>query len=299
MIEPLQFGFNEEAANYNFLQKPLESLTDQTAEMARTELLSLVSVLKKQGINVLLARDEALQQTPSSVYPASWISLHEDSRVVAYPLACTNRKAERRGDLLNFIVENDFPIYDITDISASENEGRFLHGADSVVLDRINQTAYAALSPIADKAVFLDFCEKTGYRPFTFSAKAKIEDAEFTLPTSMILCIANNYAMVCIEAITTLEERNALEKQLAETGKTIVEISIEQALKFAGNGLQLSKPDGKTFLLLSESAFNSLNHNQKEALSSFNEIVTVQIDTIEQVGGAGIRSMIAEIFLPH
>lgn len=47
---------------------------------------------------------------------------------------------------------------------------------------------------------------------------------------------------------------------------------------------------------MSQSAYNSLNPNQKKDLEKYSELVSLSINTIETIGGGSVRCMIAEIF---
>jgi hypothetical protein len=81
-----------------------------------------------------------------------------------------NRRLERRLDIIKTL-EQRFVVKAVIDLSASENEGKFLEGTGSIVLDRPNRIAYAALSPRTNAEIFQKFCEITGYKAVTFSAK--------------------------------------------------------------------------------------------------------------------------------
>jgi hypothetical protein len=67
---------------------------------------------------------------------------------------------------------------------------------------------------------------------------------------------------------------------------------------FAGNMIQLQNPDGRRFLVMSDTAFASLSDIQKQALLQYNEIIHSDVSTIEHVGGGSARCMIAGIHLP-
>jgi len=67
--------------------------------------------------------------------------------------------------------------------------------------------------------------------------------------------------------------------------------------QFAGNMLQVENSKGERFLVMSQAAYNSLNEGQIKRLSSYNEIITVSIPTIEKYGGGSARCMMAEVFL--
>jgi len=61
------------------------------------------------------------------------------------------------------------------------------------------------------------------------------------------------------------------------------------ATKFIGQ-------DGKNKLVISTRAWSSLSQDQKDILSESADIVQCCIDTIERVGGGGIRCMMTGIF---
>jgi len=54
----------------------------------------------------------------------------------------------------------------------------------------------------------------------------------------------------------------------------------------------------KPYLVMSNSAYNSLSENQINTIESYCPIVYSSLDTIEACGGGSARCMMAEIFLP-
>lgn len=298
-MEPLDFGYNEEMAGFNPLQNRPED-AEMARVKARKELTDLAAVLESRGVKVVLVRDEEGQATPGSVFVADWMTMHEDSRVAAYPLAAANRKRERRGEILNVLSDNGFPIYDIVDVSAAENEGRFLHGAGSLVFDRKQMVAYAALSAVAERGVVEEICGRLGYEPVVFKASVMADEKRAPVHyTNLVLCVADAYAVVCLDAVDDAGERLLLRKSLENGGKTVIEISETQVLDFAACCLPLEDGAGKPFLLLSSGAYGALTEDQRDKLQAFNELVTVDVSTIERVGGSGLRSVVGEIFLPQ
>ena len=67
---------------------------------------------------------------------------------------------------------------------------------------------------------------------------------------------------------------------------------------FAGNMLQVQNTEGKTFLILSQTAYDSLTIEQIKQIKQHTNILSVNITTIETIGGGSARCMLAEIFLP-
>jgi hypothetical protein len=84
---------------------------------------------------------------------------------------------------------------------------------------------------------------------------------------------------------------------LEETNKEIIEISEEQKQHFAGNMLQLM--GDKPYLVMSDSAYNSLTQEQISQIENHCPIIHSSLDTIEACGGGSARCMMAEIFLPQ
>jgi len=60
--------------------------------------------------------------------------------------------------------------------------------------------------------------------------------------------------------------------------------------------LQVENTAGEKYLVLSQTAYDSLDRKQTDSLSAYNELIVVSIPTIEQVGGGSVRCMMAEIF---
>jgi hypothetical protein len=52
-------------------------------------------------------------------------------------------------------------------------------------------------------------------------------------------------------------------------------------------------------IIMSNTAFNSLNKLQIAQIESFSKIIKGNIPTIEKYGGGSVRCMLAEIYLPE
>ena len=103
------------------------------------------------------------------------------------------------------------------------------------------------------------------------------------------------FSVICLESVKDAEERESLRRSLENSGKTIIEISLDQMHSFAGNMLQLYSESGRSVLVMSESAFKSLNWDQLDKLKMFCEVLPVKVDTIEKASGGSVRCMMAEI----
>jgi len=68
--------------------------------------------------------------------------------------------------------------------------------------------------------------------------------------------------------------------------------------QFAGNMLQVQNKDGEKFLVMSQTAYQSLTTEQVAAIEKYCEIIYSDLNTIEVNGGGSARCMLAEVFLP-
>ena len=80
----------------------------------------------------------------------------------------------------------------------------------------------------------------------------------------------------------------------------VVEISLAQMEKhFCGNLLQLRNRNGEPLVVMSARAEQGFTPEQRRRLAAFGKIVSVDLETIETIGGGSARCMLAEIFLPR
>ena len=77
-----------------------------------------------------------------------------------------------------------------------------------------------------------------------------------------------------------------------------MELTDAQIHQFAGNMLRVQGHDDTPYLVLSQTAFDALTAGQKDILGKYNELIPVDIATIEQYGGGSARCMMAEIYNP-
>ena len=110
------------------------------------------------------------------------------------------------------------------------------------------------------------------------------------------MCLGDKFAVICLDSIKDENERQTVTGKLHQTGREIVEISFEQMNKFAGNMLLLQNRTGEKILVMSKTAYNSLNKDQVETLEKYAALKYFDIELIEKVGGGSVRCMLAEIF---
>jgi len=300
MIQPAAFFFNEETAENNYYQDASKAVAKASSqELALKEFNEFVDLLQANHIEVIVVPDLVENQTPDSIFPNNWVSFHEDGHVFLYPMYAKSRRKERRPEILDQVKNAGFSISELTDLSATENDGLYLEGTGSMIFDRANQIAYAARSIRTDENLFIRYCESIGYQPVVFSSFQTVEQKRLPIyHTNVMMCVADRYAVICLSCIDDAEERSMVRGKLEKSGKTIIEISEEQVNQFAGNMLQVENEMGEKFLVMSDSACKSLTSEQLKLITSFNPILAPSLSTIETCGGGSARCMLAEVFLP-
>ena len=295
MIEPAAFGFNAETAQNNYFQ--VNSENAETQNRALQEFNNFVEKLRSKGINVITVKDTLEPRTPDSIFPNNWISMHQDGTVVLYPMCAVNRRWERRNDILE-ILKRNFSVKEIIDFSAPENDGKFLEGTGSMIFDHDNKLAYGSVSLRLDEQLFREFCEKFGFEPVVFHSYQTANNERLPIyHTNVMMCVADQFVVICLDCIDDETERVNVVNAIVNSGKEIIEISESQMQRFAGNMLQLQNPEGKKFLVMSLSAYQSLTPEQISNIEKYSEIIYSDLETIETNGGGSARCMLAEVFL--
>lgn len=337
MIRPVRFSYNSQTAVNNAFQE--SGIPEELSQrQALKEFDAYVEMLRNEGIEVMVVEDTATPHTPDSIFPNNWLSLHSAeelaegastltgsahpgsaapdtaapstahpgsaapcSRVaVLYPMFAENRRAERRQDIIEALTGADAPSCAsaaLLDLTSYEKSNLFLEGTGSLILDRNEHLAYACQSPRTCEEVLEEWSSKMGYDYFLFHAEDMNGNPIYH--TNVMMSVGEQLAIVCLDAITDIEERMSLIELLEESDKEIVEISLEQMNEFAGNMLQLhtvKEGELKYIMVMSARAKDSLDQDQIEAIEKYCKIVAPDLEFIERNGGGSARCMLAEIF---
>jgi hypothetical protein len=297
MVRPASFGFNSQTAASNAFQLPGDSAGDTEAQcLALAEFDALAEALRRAGVEVLIAVDTPLPAKPDAIFPNNWVSFHCDGTVTLYPMLAPNRRWERREEILEQVVrEGRFHVSRTVDLTHREAEGKFLEGTGSVVLDRAHRVAYASLSPRTDLDVLGEFAQLLDYDLVTFEAHD--DAARPVYHTNVLMAVGSGFAVLCGEAISHVQHREAVLNTLRASGHDIIDVSLRQMREFAGNVLELESAGGPV-VALSTRAWRSLEAPQRRILESHAKLIPVAIPTIERMGGGGVRCMLAELHLP-
>ena len=293
MVRPAKFYFNAETAVNNHYQNSDNQDKEKVNQKALEEFDALAAKIAEKGVQVNIIQDTLEPSTPDSIFPNNWFSSHEEGILFFYPMFAENRRKELekfRNKVYDIVERKSLKIIDY---SLKSKENIFLEGTGSIVLDRKNKKAYCCLSPRSNEKLFRKFCEELNYKPVVFSA---FQEGYPVYHTNVIMSIGENRAIICLESVTNIEEREVLKRELEESGKEIIEISLGQVKKFLGNTLELRGKDGKRFVVMSETAYKSLTAEQKNIILKDTDILYSDVETIEYYGGGSARCMIGEIF---
>lgn len=299
MVRPAHFGFNPLTASSNAFQRnDIDMSMHEIQSAALKEFDGFVDRLLECKVDVIVIEDSKELISQDAVFPNNWISFHHDGTVVLYPMLAANRRLERREDILLKLQNNyHFQINNILDLSSYEMEGRFLEGTGSIVFDYGRRTAYANYSQRTDELVVERLCEEINYKKITFPA-LDVNGIEI-YHTNVMMCIGDNYVVICLDAIPDESSRIKLIHTFEASGKEVIEINFHQMEHFTGNMIEVLSQDKEPVLIMSESAFLSLGKKQKKSLSKYADLVYTPLKTIEKYGGGSARCMIAGVFLPR
>jgi hypothetical protein len=164
-----------------------------------------------------------------------------------------------------------------------------------MVIDHDNKMIYASISERTNMTVLEIFASSNGFQAIVFIATDK--NGKPVYHTNIVMTLGEDFSILCEEAIDEEWELIAVRQLLESTGHTIIAITREQMHEFAGNMLQVKNNKEEKFLLLSQTAFDSLRREQLRMLEAYAELLPIAIPTIEEVEGGSVRCMIAEVFL--
>ena len=257
MVRPISFRMNEQTAVNNYFQEDIDMMNEAINAKAQKEFDTFAEKIRAAGIQVITVQDTLKPDTPDSIFPNNWISTHEDGTVTLYPMFAENRRNERREDILDVLEANNFCVENVMDYTSAEEEGIFLEGTGSMVLDRENKICYASISIRTDEQAVLQWCDVFDYTPVCFTANQDVDgERKEIYHTNVMMCVADKYAIICLETIDDKDERKWIKDSLESSGKEVIEITEEQKHRYAGNMLQLM--GDKKYLVMSKSAHKSL-----------------------------------------
>lgn len=292
MIRPHHFGPNPMTAQDNAFQATDAARQPSAiAKAAHDEVTRMAEGLREAGVSVHLFEDETATR-PDSVFPNNWFSTHSGGHVAVYPMYSESRQSERRPDIIEML-KTEYRVQDVIDYSGLEKDGVYLEGTGAMVLDHIGRVAYAARSNRTNEVALERFCTHFNFEPMVFDAVDRNGNSIYH--TNVLMCIGTDVALIGASMIPDAGRRQEICARLAETGRQIVDLSLEQIENFAGNAIELEGTDGRV-VVMSTRARASLRPDQIAAIEASASILAFDVPTIELAGGS-VRCMLAGVHL--
>jgi hypothetical protein len=294
MIRPTRFSFNQDTAANNRFQRPA-AIAEDVQLKALAEFDGYVAALRRHGVEVLVHNDREAPHTPDSIFPNNWWSTHPDGTLVLYPMQGHNRRLERDKGVLDGLLD-EYRVEQVLDLSSLEEQEIFLEGTGSMVLDRQQRICYAGYSTRTHAQALDQLVSHLGYELCAFNAVDRQGVAIYH--TNVMMSVGTRLAVACLASVPQPGERAALRERLESSGKQVVALNWAQLESFAGNMLEVHNAAGEPLLVMSRTAWQSLDADQRRLIETHTTPLPVNIDTIERIGGGSARCMLAEVFLP-
>ena len=280
LVEPSNFNFNIETFDSNIFQNDIQFNKQNIFE----EFDNLVSALDKNKISFNILKSP--KNSPDSIYPNNWIVTFEDGTYDLFSMQSPNRQTERSNSNINFLNTN----YSLkNDLTVYEKQNIFLEGTGSLVLDRVNKTAYMAESNRSNVSLASKWSQLRGYDLVHFKSYI---DKKPTYHTNVLMFITDKFAGICFDSIS---DSKYLLLNIEKTHK-ILNLSIEQVKNFSGNAIVVRNITNEAKFLISSSGLKALDLIQIKFIEKYYDIVEINIPTIERIGGGSVRCMLLELF---
>jgi hypothetical protein len=144
--------------------------------------------------------------------------------------------------------------------------------------------------------VLNEFAKVINYSTIAFDATD--QNGDLIYHTNVMMSIGNTLAIVCLEAIAAIEQREMVVNSLQTNNRELLELTLEQMEAFAGNMLEVRSSSGVKLLVMSKQARHSLTREQVKIIESHVKIISAPLNNIEASAGGSARCMLAEIYLP-
>ena len=288
MIEPESFYSNEQTAFTNHYQEQVTNETPEIiAEKALAEFHGLKKAIEDRGIKVTSLKGS--KDCPDHIFP-NWFITFDDKTMQIFSMMAPNRRKEKKPSMIEHLTNT----YELTDdMSYLEDKEVFLESTSSMVFDRVNRIVYAGISPRTNAVQLIIWCRNNDYELVLFETESHTSSPIYH--TDVLMYVGTDIIGICLDVIKP-EHRDYVEEKVNAHHK-VIELTPEQIQNFCGNAIEAKNNNNELFLIISSTAFNALNQDQKEQLlKSYKDIIHSDIPTIEKYGGGSARCMLTELF---
>ncbi|MBK7448997.1 MAG: amidinotransferase [Anaerolineales bacterium] len=294
MIRPHRFTSNIETATDNAFQSIHSDLAAEViAAKARDEFDHAVEKLGHEGVKIHVFEDYGEHETPDSVFPNNWFSTHQGGRVAIFPMHAPSRRRERRHDVIEML-KSDYRVQEVVDYSGLEYDNLFLEGTGAMVFDHLERVVWHRRA--LPTAPTLSFWNASAQHSVMNRWHLTTDhNGRPIYHTNVIMSIATEYALICLDVIADPARRKEIEERLTASGRTVINLNREQVIEYAGNAFEMTGTKHRV-LAISERAVKALTKEQTKIIEKSAKLLPLHIPTIELAGGS-VRCMIAGIHL--
>ena len=287
LIRPAEFYCNEQTIETNHYQNSDDTISkDQTLSMATNEFDQFRKTLVENQIRVSTLDGNI--GCPDNIFP-NWAVTYSDKSMHIFSMLGENRRLEKSKNHIE-ILEKNYRLDQ--DYSPYEDEGLFLEGTSSLVMDRINRIAYMGISARSNLKLAQIWSEKNDYKLIPFETSSHTGGPIYH--SDVMMYIGTELAVVCEDSI-----KNGKSNVIESLRKTheLMFITQEQLLHFCGNCIEVKDDKGRFCLIMSSKAFSGYDDSQIKILNHFyDRIIHSELETIETHGGGSARCMIMELY---
>ena len=253
-----------------------------------------IDILKKERIDIDVIDPVLMKDLPDQVFPNNWFQVTHDGKLILFPMYSKNRRKERLQYIIEYI-QRKYQINEVIDLTFYEKSNLYLEGTGSVVLDHLSMKAYAVESVRTSKEVFDEYCKVIGYKGVLFNANDV--NGIPIYHTNVLMSIGPGFSVVCLDLIAE-SDRKRVYDSIVDAQLELINIDFSQMERFCGNILTVLGDSEEYIIVMSERACKAFSEKELNIISKYSRVICVPIDSIENIGGGGIRCMLAEIFSP-
>lgn len=287
LVRPYAFNFNKDTALDNVYQEcPKQISEDEIKNKALEEFEEALRLLHENNIHVDVIEDFD-ETTPDSIFPNN-VFVTFPGKVFISQMYANNRSKEYKKILPQLKKIIDYNKAQVIDFR--NDEGKVLEGTGALVIDRWKGICYGSLSKRCNKEEFLKFAKNFNLKPIYFRSEDKGKDIYHT---NVLMMVGEKFAIIADNLI--VENKEEVLKSLRDSGKEIISLKEDEFKNYAANAIELIGND-KNILVISKSAYDALTSEHKKIIEKYDEILAIDVKTIEKYGGGSIRCMIAENF---
>lgn len=284
MMEPIEFHANPQTAPTNSYQHEDREGIEAIQKKAVAEFRAFRDLLVEHGVVVTTTLGQ--KGAPDDIFCNNWVSTLPDGKMTFYPMLADNRKIERRSELIDLLKRT---YGDVFDLSAHENDGKYLESTGAMWLDKVNKIAYQGRSQRSHEELAKAWCAHYGYEHYPFDTEHR---GKPVYHTDVLMWIGTNLAGICSECLKDRAIIDRLKKH-----RDVVEFTNDQMAAFCGNSLEVIGTGGEKMLVMSMSGYKTLTDAQLSLIHKhYPKVISPEIQTIEFYGGGSARCMLLELF---